>query len=224
MVSQLTKPLRNGSEASINSYQGHSFVARYFRHRDDVEVKFTKGPKEEIFVISYDKDLDNLTVKLTSNYDEIRTVIADATEKCFGLDGDDFSSCIADGVLEDFTMIAEAKNQLKKQRDSISFKLRNYTCADPNMDSTEPLNVYPFEHNDQVFEVKELLNLTNAKIWMVENFVSDEECHILVEHGRPKLHRATVAAEDGTSVVSEHRKANQASYNSHYRNGEDPLW
>jgi hypothetical protein len=39
------------------------------------------------------------------------------------------------------------------------------------------------------------------------------------------LTRATVAAEDGSSVLSEHRQANQASYNLHQVNPEsDPLW
>ena len=40
---------------------------------------------------------------------------------------------------------------------------------------------------------------------------------------RPKLARATVAGEDGTSIVSENRKAQQASYE--WTNGtSDPLW
>ncbi len=46
LVNQLTRPLRNGSETTVNSYEGHNFLIRYYKHRDDVEVKVTKGPKE----------------------------------------------------------------------------------------------------------------------------------------------------------------------------------
>jgi hypothetical protein len=55
---------------------------------------------------------------------------------------------------------------------------------------------------------------------------SSDECDIFLKHGRPLLQRATVAAEDGTSVLSESRKANQASYNFKLdQNPEnDPLW
>ena len=45
----------------------------------------------------------------------------------------------------------------------------------------------------------------------------------LIYPPRPKLARATVAGEDGTSIVSENRKAQQASYE--WTNGtSDPLW
>jgi hypothetical protein len=71
---------------------------------------------------------------------------------------------------------------------------------------------------------KVLLDMPESKVWYVEDFITDEECEVLKLHGRPLLTRATVAAEDGTSVVSENRKANQASYNLHEQNPRDPLW
>ena len=65
------------------------------------------------------------------------------------------------------------------------------------------------------------LDTSHAKIWTVDNFITDDECKVLMDHGRPKLRRATVAAEDGSSIVSENRKAQQASYD--YAGDEDPL-
>ena len=44
-----------------------------------------------------------------------------------------------------------------------------------------------------------------------------------VEHGTPKLRRATVVAEDGSFVVSESRKANQADYQFSGPLSDDPL-
>ena len=45
-----------------------------------------------------------------------------------------------------------------------------------------------------------------------------------MERGRPLLKRATVAADDGTSIYSENRKANQAVYEFKYPKPTDPLW
>ncbi len=63
-----------------------------------------------------------------------------------------------------------------------------------------------------VLTVNVLHDEAATKIWYVEDFVTDDECAILMHHGGPRLRRATVAAEDGSSIVSEHRKAQQASY------------
>ena len=56
IVKQTSKPLRNSSDTSINSYSGHQFVARFLHDVPGVEAYFTKGPNEETVVISYDKD------------------------------------------------------------------------------------------------------------------------------------------------------------------------
>ena len=48
---------------------------------------------------------------------------------------------------------------------------------------------------------------------------------ILMKHGSPRLMRATVADADGTSVVSESRKAQQANYMINMDNpSADPLY
>ena len=93
------------------------------------------------------------------------------------------------------------------------------------MQPTEPESSYPVLIDDKPYTVDILLDSSHAKIWKIDNFITDEECDILVKHGKPLLHRATVAAEDGSSVVSENRKAQQASYNLHHQHPEtDPLF
>ena len=65
----------------------------------------------------------------------------------------------------------------------------------------------------------------HAKIWVAHDFITDEECDHLLRHGGPRLARATVAGEDGTSVISESRKAQQANYNMNKDGAEsDPLY
>ena len=73
------------------------------------------------------------------------------------------------------------------------------------------------------YNVETLFENSRAKIWTVANFISDDECDVLERFAKPVLRRATVAGEDGTSVVSENRKAQQAAYDKHQRNPQDPL-
>ena len=71
-------------------------------------------------------------------------------------------------------------------------------------------------------KVNILLNTSHANIWTIEEFVTQSECDTLMRHGLPRLTRATVAAEDGSSIVSVNRKAQQASYDL-YNQKNDPL-
>jgi hypothetical protein len=157
--------------------------------------------------------------------DVVQTV-KDATAYCQHLRGQEFSTCMASNIIDDINKLTETKSQLAKFRDGMSWRLRNYTCADPNMKSSEPIYSYTVSLADmEDVQVDVLLNKTHSKIWKVDNFITDAECDVLMKHGKPLLRRATVAAEDGSSIVSENRKANQAAYNMHKQNpGSDPLW
>ena len=106
----------------------------------------------------------------------------------------------------------------------MSERLRNYTCADANMKTTNSTASKPISFKGKRMMREILLDKPTAKIWYVEDFISQEECDILRKHGKPRLSRATVAAADGSSVVSENRKANQAHYDIQKHGDQDPLW
>jgi hypothetical protein len=119
----------------------------------------------------------------------------------------------------------------------ISDRLRNYTCEDPALETSAPLSSYALEvpavgrttsRGDQAMRkvrVDQMYDTDHAKIWIAHDFVTDEECDHLMRHGGPRLARATVAGEDGTSVVSESRKAQQANYNINKEfAASDPLY
>ena len=152
--------------------------------------------------------------------------ITEATNFCQNLRGEDFTACMASNIIDDINKLTETKTQLTKFRDSMSSRLRNYTCADDSVETSKPVYTYTTSLADmEDVEVKVLLNKSHSKVWVVDQFVTDAECNVLLKHGKPLLRRATVAAEDGTSVVSENRKAQQAAYNLHKHNPEsDPLW
>ncbi len=224
-MSQFERPLRNGSDSTISSYENHRFLVRFFVNRDNIETIFTKTAEEETVLVSFDDETNQLLVRQASKHYEIEDKISAAVDICLDLEGEDFTQCITDNIFDEMNHLHTEKALVKKYRDAISMKLRNYTCGDPMMQTTEPVDQYDFTFQERTYKVNIMLDLSHAKIWVVDNFVSDEECKIFMEYGKPRLRRATVAAEDGTSIVSENRKAQQASYNLHQKDfDKDPLW
>eukprot|EP01038_Epipyxis_sp_PR26KG_P006717 gene6717-9210_t len=223
IVKQTEKPVRNNSEVQINSYDTHQFKVKFLKDIPGVEVNFTKGPKEENVIISYDPDT-GMSVRQTTKFNEIMDQISSATEICGDFRGAKFSECVAHEIVDEVTRITDAKSTMAKYRDLMSSRLRNYTCIDEDMETTKPIKSFDVNIDGKSLTVDSLLDSTHAKIWKVDNFITEEECGVLMEYGNPRLQRATVASEDGTSVVSENRKAQQASYPVHSKGPSDPLW
>ena len=227
LVLQTQKPIRNSSDTNINSFDTHEFMVKFLKPTKypNAKVSFTKGPREEVVTLTFEPETQQLSVKQVTKFDEIMDTIRGATSSCNDLRGDDFSKCVADAVIIDVQRITDSKTALTKHRDAISNRLRNYTCLDDNMQTSPSINSYNITVGKRQLQVDSLMDTLHAKIWVVNDFISEEECQILETHGKSRLRRATVAAEDGSSIVSENRKAQQASYNMHHQNpSSDPLW
>ena len=156
--------------------------------------------------------------------------LSDITRYCYSSSIDtqqQFLQCMATNVMNDITALSDAKSKMEVYSSLISGRLRNYTCIDESLQTSTPIYTYnttlQYRGMDREYEVNVLLDKNHSKIWTVDNFVSKDECDVLVEHGTPKLRRATVAAADGSSVVSESRKANQAGYKFSGPLSDDPL-
>jgi len=219
-----TKPIRNSSDTVINSFDTHQFVVKFLDKKRGKKAKFIKGSRDEVVTITYDDEKKSLIVRQTTKFDEIMDTIAEGTYICSDLKSTSFSKCVADIVYEDVNRITDSKERAAKYRDILSSRLRNYTCLDDTLETTEAISSYDIDLHDKTVRVDILQDLINAQVWTVDDFISLEECDILMKHGAPLLQRATVASEDGSSVVSESRKAQQASYNFYYQKDSDPLW
>ena len=222
LVKQTTKAIRNNTDTTINSYDTHTFMVKYLHDIDGTETEFTKGPKEEVITITADENR-KMSANQVTKYDEILMKVQNATQSCANFTGHSFDSCFAGGVVGDVIKLEETKSEITKYRNLMSDRLRNYTCLDDRMESSTPLSSKDVNINGKIYTVDMLFENGQAKIWTVDNFISDAECSVLENHARPLLKRATVASEDGTSVVSENRKAQQAGYDLHINNPNDPL-
>ena len=230
LIPQLSAPLRNNSGTNINSYATHEFVIRYHDQTYSKSIsRFEKGYEEETITVYSKPDTKELFVLQSTKISDLTDSVNETTQKCkelFNTKDKEFDTCVADGIIKQITDISSDMHELKKYRDKMALKLRNYTCADLEIENTTPLSVENITvRGREDIEVETLLDLDASKIWVAHNFVSDEECDILMNHGKPLLKRATIAAEDGTSIVSNTRKAQQASYNFPTKNQDkDQLW
>jgi hypothetical protein len=137
----------------------------------------------------------------TTQFDTIRQTIKDSTLSCSQLKGDLFSECVANAIIDDVSVITDSKSKLTKFRDLVANRLRNYTCDDVLMESTEPIETKNYLIGDTNYKADVMLNLDSAKIMVVHDLITPEECDVLMSHGTSRLRRATVAAEDGTSII-----------------------
>lgn len=207
----------------INSYVDHEFAIKIHSpsHPHLVqEVSFVKGPAEETITFTMN-DLGVLVATSTDKISDVSESISAHINTCISLvdypvpDGDSFPElikCVTDQVSQDVLELQDSKDELIKYRDLAAERLRNYTCADHSLTSSTPVRSEEFLFKDRFYDVDVYFENDHAQIMSVNNFISTSECDILRKHASPRLYRATVAGPDGTNIVSENRKANQASY------------
>lgn len=229
----IARSLPNAEAVLINTFQSHQFVIRladslFPNEVQEEDVTFTKGFGEERIEVYHDEPKQKLWIFVAGPVDAPLRSLREAFSECQDLPDEEYVPCIAKHGLNEMKRLNDASSRLSKYRDALAFRLRNYTCADPKIGTSLPVSSYDYEYTTLTgkpmqFEVKVFLDTERAKVWVVENFASELECDTLEAVGRPLLRRATVAAEDGTSIVSEHRKAQQAGYDLHQRHADDPL-
>jgi hypothetical protein len=222
--------IRNDTSLDIDTHEGHTFMCRFKDHIVGIEKTFVKNKKlEERIIVTFEAHTGFVFKRMkakkhVSRYAELTDKIEVSAETCSGFRGESFVQCVADGVFEEVNQVSDSKDRLSKYQTSMAARLRNYTCEDSSLESTEAISSHSFTASDgKELTIDVLLHTSHAKIWKVDNFISDDECEVLMKHAGPKLERATVAGTGGESVVSESRKAQQAGYSLHQRNPDDPL-
>ena len=175
--------------------------------------------------VRFDKTT-GLYVEKSTKSDEIQIEIESFIESCQETveEGVPITDCLTEAIATKIYDLQEHKNTLQGYHYRVAERLRNYTCSDESLPSSKPIGTMKHTDDDGVLYTSNILfEAPAAKIWYIENFISAEECDILMKHGAPRLKRATVAAEDGTSIISENRKAQQALYKFQEDMDNDPL-
>lgn len=216
-------------QSSFDSYENHNFL---FRLKSDSkiqnsEVQFTKSPYEEKVEVFCNQETQEMELYVTSPYDKIISSVESALEECNYLfestaDPDQLSDCLTPHLFPPYQEVIDIGQTVKQYREKIVGKLRNYTCDDETLQTTEPIEIVMETIQNKEYRVDNHLLRDEAQIFVVHDFITDEECDILMKSAEPRLERAVVVGGDGAPVVSESRKAQQASYN--LVSSDDPLW
>ena len=221
---QNKEPIHVKHGIAVASHSGHLFRVQFSGNDTRAAVSFVKRSDVETVIVSYNTDTQSFSLRQLTEKEDMVAKMAASLQLCGPQHKDGFPECVADQIYQGFDNVETNYNELKTTRAKMSKKLRDYTCGDRLLATTPPLRTTPVSIGEAELTVNTFLDTSHAKIFAVDNFVSDEECDILMNHGRPRLQRATVAAVDGTSIVSESRKAQQASYDTHISSKTDPLW
>jgi hypothetical protein len=125
---------------------------------------------------------------------------------------EELTSCVESGVAKTISRANEEMAFQSKIRKDLAAKMENYTCVDPELNTTDPIEstFWMGAADRQRRDVDIMLDRPASRIHVIKNFITQEECVAMAAAAKPKLHRATVADGKGGHEFSEHRKAMQA--------------
>ena len=119
---------------------------------------------------------------------------------------DELAQCLEKRTAELIMVKNEQLNFESQLRKHISHLAENYTCSDPNRDTTEPVRETAWTHRGVARRIGILHDRPSSQIHILHNFISRDECDAVERAAKPILHRGTVADGKGGSRMSENRK------------------
>jgi hypothetical protein len=181
-------------QKSILTYDTHKFIIKSMVDKSSPEVAFVKGPYDEILTVSYGAE-SGFIVDVSHPFTLMEILLDNALAVCPDQTHFDHTDCLTKQTYPAMDQIIKHQQNVKMYRDKISDKLRNYTCADDSLPTSTPKSsVVEFVY-DKEYTVDTYLQLEHAKIWAVRDFITDDECEVLMDYGRPRLERAAVVGE-----------------------------
>lgn len=252
MVLQSSPFIFNGATFNLNSFVGHTFQLREIPGKksgacgdlgeettcrtDMVTVSENEEQvvliKKSVVAIHADdktRARDSAGELMAYCRENAREKLQDSnlTEESAAQLLDDMAGCIEESVAN---KLAEANEEVvfqAKIRKEIAEKWENYTCADLKVESSEPKENSTWVNKKEFrrYNVGKFLDRNEAKIHVIEDFITAEECEAMGSAAQPRLHRASVADESGGSKFSEARKALQAGIKVRWNleNEGDPI-
>ena len=155
LVPQTAKPIRNGTETVINSYNTHSFTAKYFNppdHLREISCSFTKGPEDEQVTIYYDEESGTLKALQQTAVQRVKGEIDARTQICVDkqagrlmTDVKELAACMSEAVIDNVLKETTKAEKALSRASMISDRLRNYTCEDPHLQTSTPLSSYSLD-------------------------------------------------------------------------------
>jgi 2OG-Fe(II) oxygenase superfamily len=132
--------------------------------------------------------------------------------------------CLTNETASAFMIKNEYLGFQKDLRKQISDVAENYTCANPNLHTSKPIEVRTWTNNGVIREVGILHQRPSSQIHIIHDFISQDECDAIEKAAQPDLHRGVVCDGKGGSQLSESRKAWQAGLTTkRWNDPSDPI-
>mmetsp|Transcript_19587 Transcript_19587/g.21265 ORF Transcript_19587/g.21265 Transcript_19587/m.21265 type:complete len:417 (-) Transcript_19587:132-1382(-) len=211
-VPQTKKPIRNSTEAVINSYETHQFEIRLLRDDPEATVTFTKGPEDETVIVRYDEDEGRLVLEQVTDLNKLFKYVEEEISKCYNdydKESEALSNCVSEAVLSEVRRLERTKGVMKYYQSLMGQQLRDYSCQDPKLNHSSTSKNLRLKFLGESFNAGVYLDTDQAKIYAIDDFITTEECSILRQNGRP------------IPNMSSHPSLT-VNYNIQSR--EDPLW
>lgn len=225
-----SKPfVKNGGVLDLNSYAGHVFQLREMPSTfngacDEGECKMSFAivteNEEHIVFINSGVSVEHVDDK-TKARGESEAIISSCAANYISPDDPananvplnkigDLTECIESHVAERLHESNEEVRFQAKIRRDMGVKWENYTCADASAPTSTPIESVTWHYKGAIRDVRKMLDRDSSKIFVINDFISPEECNSIEDAAKPILHVATTADGEGGHKISEHRKAMQA--------------
>lgn len=219
----------NGASMNLNSFVTHSFEAREMPGKNKKCLGNEQTCRVGYFTVNKN---DNQQIYIDDAFEikhqDNKSVARDSAEELLNgceaqvaedLEAEQYSpleavaalkKCVSAGVTVEVEKANEEIAFQSQIRKKMAESFENYTCADYDLVTSEPMRETTWDDNGVTHDVHILLDRAASKVHVVSNFISLEECAAMEDQAKPKLHKATVADGKGGSELSPNRKALQA--------------
>jgi len=199
----------------------------YLKVKDIHNAEYSVNPDfeiEERNLLKADADVDSV------DPEEAISICKELAKKGFGEGNNsqqsimmNYKACLTKGLAPKLKETNDEIEFMSSIRHTVASNLENFTCADPDMDSSPDVRYYDWisdkDHVARAVHIK--LDRPASRIRVVENFASEEECQAVEEEAADRLSQASTADGKGGHQISKARKALQASIHPAWDREED---
>jgi hypothetical protein len=229
LVSQSNSFIRNGTKFIISSFPTHKFV--FALHGDetdrgggddgfDAEVVMARHNMKSIITLTDDGRLvadtsTEATRRQSALESDLSTCRMEADDKTTSTA---FETCVVKAVSNQVSILSTEKETLRHYRDEMGDKMSDYLCRDEDGDHTVD-KIVKGSNGQKIrlggaggqrsITVHTVVNTEGNKVYVADDFISEEECNELISGAQPSLQKAT---EYKGGKTAGNRKADAQSF------------
>ncbi len=219
LVMQTSKPLRNNTDASINTYETHQFSVRWLKHVPGEDFNFTMGNVDETRVVRFDLLSHSFFVERVDARSEIISTIEDLTHHCMNPSistKELMKQCLVHKLGQEFTRVLETTQLVTNYHDKMVDRIEQYVCLEGFANNSKPIDSLRYKFLERNYRNDIFLVEANSQIWSTYDFISVDECKTLFPPKRESTFVESVVGSFGALSFLKSGNENVVPKNSTY--------